>query len=91
MAEEFDFDEEIEGENLDVPEKEDAPQIPKKMAEKEFQSWAEHLRLDTNEDVDFCYRLKANGYRLLNEPELEVFHAGQSIVHGLPELKHPHH
>ena len=50
MAENIEFGEDFAGENLDVPDKEDVPQIPKEMAEKEFQSWADHLRLDTNED-----------------------------------------
>lgn len=46
----IEFDEDIEGESLDIPEKEEGPKITKEMAEKEFQSWADHLRLDTNED-----------------------------------------
>ena len=46
----IEFGEDVEGENLDVPEKEDGPKITKEMAEAEFQSWADHLRLDTNED-----------------------------------------
>lgn len=50
MTENIEFGEEIEGESLDVPEKKDAPKIDKAMAESEFQSWADHLRLDTNED-----------------------------------------
>lgn len=50
MADEIEFDEDIEGENLDIPEKKEGPAITKEMAESEFQSWADHLRLDTNED-----------------------------------------
>jgi hypothetical protein len=48
--EKIEFGEDIEGENLDIPEKIDTQKIPKEMAESEFQSWADHLRLDTNED-----------------------------------------
>ncbi len=44
------FGEDLEGENLDIPEKVDGPKITKEMAEKEFQGWADHLRLDTNEE-----------------------------------------
>ena len=47
---EIEFGEEIDGESLDTPEKKDGHKIDKKMAESEFQSWADHLRLDTNED-----------------------------------------
>ena len=46
----IEFDEDFEGENLDVPGKEDGPKITKEMAEKEWQGWADHLRLDTDED-----------------------------------------
>jgi hypothetical protein len=44
------FGEDIEGEDLDVGEVQEGIQITKQMAENEFQSWADHLRLDT--DVD---------------------------------------
>ena len=44
------FDEDAEGENLDVPEQKAGPAITEDMAEKEFQAWADHLRLDTDED-----------------------------------------
>ncbi len=49
MAEKIEFGEDFECENLDVTEKKDLA-ITREMAEKEFQGWAEHLRLDTNED-----------------------------------------
>jgi len=45
----IEFNEDVEGESLDTPEKADQPKITKEMAESEFQSWADHLRLDTNE------------------------------------------
>jgi len=70
---EVEFNEEIEGESLDVPEKADLPKITKEMAESEFQSWASHLRLDTNEDEmdveeksDFLQIKKKFVYCLLN-------------------------
>ncbi len=44
------FNEDFGGESLDIPEKEEGPAITKEMAETEFQSWADHLRLDTNEE-----------------------------------------
>lgn len=73
MTDEIEFDDDSEGENLDVPEKEDAPSIPKEMAEKEWQGWAEHLRLDTNEDdmdveekSDFLQMKKKFVYSLMN-------------------------
>jgi hypothetical protein len=46
----IEFDEDLEGENLDVAESTEQPKINKSMAESEFQSWADHLRLDTNID-----------------------------------------
>ena len=46
----IEFNENVEGESLDIKEKHDQKKIPKEMAEAEFQSWADHLRLDTNED-----------------------------------------
>ncbi len=52
---EIEFDDNIEGESLDLGEQVEKKQtvIPKEMAEKEFQAWAEHLRLDTDlEDMD---------------------------------------
>lgn len=55
MAEKDDieFDEDFEGESLDVPEVGDRPKITKEMADSEFESWAKHLRLDTNiDDMD---------------------------------------
>ncbi len=50
INDEIEFDEEIEGENLDIPEKDDLPKITREMAEKEFEGWAEYLRLDTDTD-----------------------------------------
>lgn len=50
MTENIEFGEDFEGENLDVAEVKDAQKIDKAMAEKEFQNWADHLRLDTNAD-----------------------------------------
>ena len=75
MAEEdeIDFDEEIEGENLDTPEKKDGPKITKEMAEKEWNDWAFHLRLDTDEDemdveekTEFLQLKKKFKYCLIN-------------------------
>lgn len=67
------FGEDVEGESLDVPEKKDQPKITKEMAESEFQSWADHLRLDTNEDEmdveeksDFLQIKKKFVYSLVN-------------------------
>lgn len=69
----IEFNEDLEGENLDVPEKKDQPKIPKELAEKEFQGWADHLRLDTNEDEmdveeksDFLQIKKKFVYCLMN-------------------------
>jgi len=44
------FDDIEQGENLDVPERPTRTKITKEMAESEFQGWAEHLRLDTDEE-----------------------------------------
>jgi hypothetical protein len=69
----IEFDEDFEGENLDVPEKEDGPKITKEMADKEFESWAKHLRLDTDldemdveEKSDFLQIKKKFVYSLLH-------------------------
>lgn len=71
--EEIDFEEEIEGENLDTSEKEEGLKITKGMAEKEFQAWATHLRLDTDldemdvdEKSDFLQIKKKFVYSLLH-------------------------
>ena len=68
------FDEDAEGENLDVPDKEDGPKINKEMADKEFESWAKHLRLDTDldemdveEKSDFLQIKKKFVYSLLHD------------------------
>ena len=47
------FNEEIEGDSLDIAEEKPRSSIPKEMAESEFQAWADHLRLDTDKnDMD---------------------------------------
>ena len=69
----IEFDEDVEGEDLDVPEKVDGTKITKEMAEKEFESWAQHLRLDTDldemdleEKSDFLQIKKKFTYSLLH-------------------------
>ena len=69
----IEFDEDLEGESLDVQDKEDGPKINKEMADKEFESWAKHLRLDTNldemdveEKSDFLQIKKKFVYSLLH-------------------------
>ena len=69
----IDFGEDLEGESLDIPEEKESPKIDKSMAEREFQSWADHLRLDTDEDEmdveeksDFLAIKKKFTYCLLN-------------------------
>jgi hypothetical protein len=71
---EIEFDENVEGENLDIGEEPEKPgKIPREMAEKEFQSWAEHLRLDTDldemdaeEKADFLQLKKKFVYNLMH-------------------------
>ena len=48
----IEFGEELEGEVLDIGEQDEKKEttIPREMAEKEFEAWAEHLRLDTDLD-----------------------------------------
>lgn len=44
------FGESIDGESLESTNDKRKEKISKEMAESEFQAWADHLRLDTNED-----------------------------------------
>ncbi len=67
------FDEDAEGENLDVPDQKEGPAITEEMADKEFESWAKHLRLDTDlekmdveERSDFLQIKKKFTYSLVN-------------------------
>ena len=69
------LNDDLEGEDLDIGEQEEKPEgkIPRKMAEKEFNSWAEHLRLDTDidemdaeEKTDFLVMKKKFVYNLMN-------------------------
>ncbi len=50
MADDLEFGEDVEGEDLDISIGREDLVITQEMAESEFESWARHLRLDTNED-----------------------------------------
>lgn len=72
MSDIAEFGESVEGESLDIKARE-VIKIPREMAESEFKEWADHLRLDTNEDdmdaeekADFRQIKKKFIYALMN-------------------------